>query len=183
MKIHYYCLLCLGLLTSSCGRNQTAQAQVPEETIADTAAKSVVTETPLIENEVEAYANYQVIVLDTNVSYAKLHQKMFSLRDKLGMEIDSMGRYYNKKKDLIALPDDDADELYAGEYFPRRELSETLSLEYMSQYLPGSHPKTIGIISGIYADIPAADSALTSIQKTVPKAFKLSSKIYVGCMH
>lgn len=183
----YYFIALLGLFCFSCG-HPSGQSAVKDTTAVvslatDTSAKKSLADTSLNFNEEEAYANYQVIVIDTNSSYHSLNQKMFSLKDKLGMTIDSMGRSYNKKKDRIVLPDNDEDEMYAGEYFPRRELSKTLSLEYMNQYLPSSKPKTIGIIAGIYANALEADSAFAAVKQVAPKAFKLQSKIYIGCMH
>lgn len=187
MKKHYFILLLLGTFYFSCGR-PSGKSAIKDTTAvaslaADTFAKKVLADTSSNFNEEEAYANYQVLVIDTNNSYHSLNQKMSSLKDKLGMTIDSMGRYYNAKKDRIVLPDNDEDEMYAGEYFPRRELSKTLSLEYMNQYLPSSKPKTIGIIAGIYANALEADSAFAAVKQVAPKAFKLQSKIYIGCMH
>ena len=45
------------------------------------------------------------------------------------MPTDTMGRFYNKFIDLIALPDDYENIMYAGQYFERREPTENLSLE------------------------------------------------------
>ena len=187
MKKYYFIALLLSIFCFSCGR-PSGQSTIKDTTAVaslapDTSAKKSLADTSLNFNEEEAYANYQVIVIDTNNSYHSLNQKMFSLKDKLGMDIDSMGRYYNKNKARIVLPDNDEDEMYAGEYFPRRELSKTLSLEYMNQYLPSSKPKTIGIIAGIYVNALEADSAFAAVKQVAPKAFKLNSKIYIGCMH
>lgn len=187
MKKHYFIFLLLATFCFSCGR-PSGQPAIKDTTAVvslatDTSVQKSLTDTSLNFNEEEAYANYQVIVIDTNNSYQLLNQKMFSLKDKLGMTIDSMGRYYDKQKDLIVLPDNDEDEMYAGEYFPRRELSKTLSLEYMNQYSPSSKPKTIGIIAGIYANALKADSAFVAVKQVAPKAFKLQSKIDIGCTH
>lgn len=186
MKIHSPIVLSLAIFCFSC-RQPTGQSGTKDSTAVtlavDTFTKKTMVDTSLNFNEEEAYANYEVIVIDTNNSYKLLNQKMFSLKEKLGMTIDSMGRYYNAKKDLIVVPENDEDEMYAGEYFPRRELSKTLSLEYMNQYQPNSKPKTIGIIAGIYANALEADSALTAIKQVAPKAFKLHSKLFIGCMH
>jgi len=186
MKKHYFIAFSFAIFCLSCGRPTGQSATKDSTTVvmaADTFAKKTLTDTSSNFNEEESYANYEVIVIDTNTNYKLLNQKMFSLKDKLGMAIDSMGRYYNAKKDLIVVPENDEDEMYAGEYFPRRELSKTLSLEYMNQYQPTSKTKTIGIIAGIYANPLEADSALVAVKQVAPKAFKLQSKIYVGCMH
>src|SRR5688572_6172647 len=60
-----------------------------------------------------------VVVADTGFNYFTLRDQLLLLHDSLQQPIDTLGRTYNKTKDLIALPEDDEDEMYAGEYFPR----------------------------------------------------------------
>lgn len=126
---------------------------------------------------------YFVVVADTGIDYSMLHKKMIDLNTKFNIPIDTMGRYYNKAKNLIALPDDDADELYAGDYFPRRFPSVNLSLEYLNVYKSEAGEKTIALVTGIYESVKSADSALVFLQKTEKKAFKLKAELYIGCMH
>ena len=85
----------------------------------------------------EQYMNAYIVVSDTSQNYFELRQKMLNLNEKLKTEIDTMGRGFNKKKNLICLPENDEDEIYAGDYFPRRYPSETLSLEYLIYYTNG----------------------------------------------
>ena len=73
--------------------------------------------------------------------------------------------------------------MYAGDYFPRRFPSETLSLEYLSIYKSNTNEKTIAVVSGIFEQEKKADSSLKKIQKVFPKTFKLKAKIFVGCLH
>ena len=142
-----------------------------EETLTDSLSEFSETET------------YYVIVVDTSLNFEVLHKKMFDVHQKLTIAIDTMGRYYNPTKDLIALPEDDEDELYAGDYFPRRFPSETLSLEYLSIYKNNTNEKTIAVVSGIFEQEKKADSALKKIQKVFPKTFKLKTEMFVGCLH
>lgn len=128
-------------------------------------------------------AIYYVLVADTGKDYSSLRRKMFDLRNTLKISIDTMGRIYNKKKNLIALPDNDKDEIYAGEYFPRRFPSENLSLEYLNFYQKQAGEKTIALVTGIYETEKSADSVLTVLRKIEPKVFKIKADIYVGCMH
>jgi len=86
-----------------------------------------------------------------------------------------MGRFYNKKKNLIALPDNDEDEIYAGDYFPRRFPSDNLSLEYLNFYQRQAAEKTIALVTGIYETEKSADSALTVLHKPEKKVFKIKS--------
>lgn len=128
-------------------------------------------------------ATYFVLVADTGRDYSSLRQKMIDLKTKFKIPIDTMGRIYNKKKNLIALPDNDKDEIYAGEYFPRRFPSENLSLEYLNFYQKQAGEKTIALVTGIYETEKSADSVLTVLRKIEPRVFKIKADIYVGCMH
>ena len=128
-------------------------------------------------------ATYFVVVADTSNDYYFLHKKMFTLNRQLNIPIDTMGRFYNKTKNLIALPDNDEDEIYAGDYFPRRFPSDNLSLEYLDFYQRQAGEKTIALVTGIYETEKSADSALTVLHKIEKKVFKIKADIYVGCMH
>ena len=66
----------------------------------------------------EEVATFFIVVADTGLNYYLLNQKMYALSDQLHMQIDTMGRYYNKNKDLISLPVNHEDKVYAGAYFP-----------------------------------------------------------------
>jgi len=128
-------------------------------------------------------AEYYVVITDTGKNYYQLKEKMENIHQALNMTIDTMDRHYNKAKDLIALPDDDTDEIYAGEYYPRREPSDFLSLEYMTFYNQASFKNTIALIAGIYKNKSSADSALKVLKPVQSNAFAIKSSIYVGCMH
>jgi hypothetical protein len=130
------------------------------------------------------YATYYIVIADTNLAYLPLQQKMHALNKRLNIPIDTMGRYYNKEKNLICLRDDDEDEMYAGSYTPRRFPSEVLSLEYLDLYMPkGAGEKTIALVVGIYEAEKSADSALAIIQPQAPNTFKVKADMFIGCMH
>lgn len=154
--------------------------QAGYKTVATFKASGV--DTSETDEQLNAYANYYVLVADTGKRYDELRTEMFNLHQSSSLAIDTLGRYYDKTKGLIQLPDDDDDEMYAGEYYPRRYLSEYLSLEYLDEYQPGSESKMIALVAGIYETRKSADSALSAI-KPGEKAFVLKSRIYVGCMH
>ncbi|HRP52390.1 MAG TPA: hypothetical protein PLI97_02665 [Fluviicola sp.] len=132
----------------------------------------------------ENFATYFLVVSDTNLSYPFLLTKMKLLSKKLALEIDTMGRTYNQTKNLIALPDDSEDEMYAGEYFPRRFPSETLSLEYLSFYTENTREKNIALMAGVYESKKSADSALRVLRKLDNNAFIVKAdSVYIGCTH
>ena len=129
------------------------------------------------------YATCFVVVADSSLDYKLLHTKMFKLSKELNFHIDTMGRYFNKDKKRIVLPDDDQDEMYAGQYFPRRYPSADLSLEYLSFYSKLSGEKTMALVAGIYETEKSADSAMRILIRKENKAFKIKADIFMGCMH
>lgn len=172
----------------ACSQNHEKNNVVEDTTTKkEIIVKAVSVEKP-VEQKVEEdtlgnFADYYVAVLDTNANYNPMHSKMFSASKTLNIPIDTLGRYYNKKKNEIILPENDADEIYAGEYFPRRSPEENLSLEYLNIYKPDAKAKTIALVAGIYEDKDSAAVALKKLKTIEPKAFVLKSKVYIGCMH
>ena len=133
----------------------------------------------------EQYMNAYIVIADTSQNYVELRKKMFGINEKLKTEIDTMGRGFNREKNLICLPENDEDEIYAGDYFPRRYPSETLSLEYLVYYTNGKKPTegTIALVTIITDNKEKADKKLAEIKKYSDKAFIVNSQIYMGCMH
>ena len=137
------------------------------------------------ENSDEQYMNAYIVVSDTSENYYELRQRMLDLSEELKIEIDTMERGFNKTKNLICLPENDEDEIYAGDYFPRRYPSETLSLEYLIYYTNGKKPTegTIALITIITDNKDKAEKKLAELKKYSKGAFIINSKIYMGCMH
>jgi len=144
--------------------------------------RSAPTDTLTPDQQADAFANYYVVVADTGIDYYFLREEMIALKNSAGMTIDTMGRYYNLKKQLIALPDDDPDEIYAGDYFPRRYPGINLSLEYLHSYKRDAKEKMIALVAGICENKTSADSVLKTISSQ-NGAFAFKAKVYVGCMH
>ena len=179
-------LFCATLLFS-CAREQEkvkVQKQGTSKKHSVALAGTSVIDTALLEASSEnETATYFVVVADTGMDYYMLQKKMFALNNSLKYPIDTMGRYFNPNKNLIVLPDNDEDEMYRGDYFPRRFPSENLSLEYLNFYDQHSKDKTIALVTGIYEHESSADSALRNVKIAGNKAFKIKSEVFVGCMH
>jgi hypothetical protein len=133
--------------------------------------------------EFEEYATFFLAIADTGEDYFALHEKMLSLHSRLGIPIDTLGRSYDPEKNRIALPEDDEDEMYAGDYFPRRFPSEHLSIEYLLIYMPATEPATMALVAGIFQDEAEAAQLTARLKDSVGGAFVLKSEVYVGCMH
>lgn len=129
------------------------------------------------------YTNYWIVIADTGLKYDQLLKQMLVYNERGNLPIDSMGRFYNSKKDLIALPDDDKDDMYAGEYYPRRFESDFLSIEYLNYYTTASQEKMMSIVAGVFINESSADSVLTQIRNYKSSAFKIKANLYTGCLH
>lgn len=169
---------------SSCNTNATKETAQNEAAPADTTnIQTGEDETEPVDTTDYDHATYFVIVADTGLNYFPLQTKMYALSSRLSIPIDTMGRHYNAEKNLIALADDDEDEIYAGDYYPRRYPSDNLSLEYLEIYQRDANDKTIALIAGICETEKSADSLLAILKRQEPNCFKLKSELYIGCMH
>jgi hypothetical protein len=131
----------------------------------------------------EATLPFYLVIADTGLNYDILHAKMLAVNKTLNIKIDTLGRFYNRKKNLIQLPDNADDEVYAGDYFLRRGEGESLSLEYLNAYKRGSNEKMMALLSGIYEKKSSADSALAILKRYDDHSFVVKTKIYMGCVH
>ena len=137
----------------------------------------------LNEDENQAIQPFYNIILDTGMNYYPLDSMMYQASKLLSYKIDTMGRLYNDSLNRLMLPFNDEDELYAGEYFPRRFEGNYLSIEYSSGYIEHSSENSLCLISAICKEKYQADSLLNETQKHFPKAFISLHNMYLGCMH
>jgi hypothetical protein len=187
----YLSLLCgaafFAFCATSCrsGSDNASQADTTKSNQLTTASSVIATDT-VVEGGVQDTGDYAVCyvtVADTGRNYYKLHMLMTMLHDKLNVPIDTMNRHYDAKKDNIVVADNDEDEMYRGEYFPRRFPSAYLSLEYYTTYADESSKKNIALVAGIYDAKSSADSALAAIRAVAPRSFVVKGRVFVGCMH
>ena len=187
--LHIFATLIISTLLFSCKGNSNDKPLISAK---DTINKILLTNNADSDKQVADSSNivaeddsetYYLVVIDTSHNYYLLQRKMQVLSKDYNIAIDTMGRYYNEDKDLITLPEDDEDEMYRGQYFPRRYPSPDLSLEYLKFYNISSKEQTIALVSGIYESKHSADSALNKIKVQESKAFVLKADIYIGCMH
>lgn len=182
-QLHF---LILVFLLAACGTSmpESKTAKVQSIRIDTTTNASIAIQDTAIDQSSETETvTYFVVVADTSSNYYALHKKMFELNRQLSIPIDTMGRFYNETKKLITLPDEDEDDIYAGDYFPRRFPSNNLSLEYLDFYQEKAGEKTIALVTGIYETEKNADNAMIVLQKIEKNVFKIKANIYVGCLH
>lgn len=139
--------------------------------------------TDSITTDNDEYGTLYFTIVDTGQDYAPLNSKMYALQKELQWPIDTMNRYYNKQKKKIVVPDNDEDEMYRGEYFPRRFPSESMSLEYYKTYIDRSTETNIALVAGIYETRKSADSLLAVLRQHAPNSFVTEGRVFLGCMH
>jgi hypothetical protein len=184
MKRILFALL-VATFVASCGDNaQRTEGTTTNDTAAPVAPPAdtiaTVADTP-IDGE---HAIYYVTIVDTGSNYHVLDAKMYAISKTSGLKIDTMGRYYNKEKNRILLRDDDEDEMYRGEYFPRRSPETNLSIEYLDFFRNEAGYGTMALIAGIYETEREADSHMVmKLKPSAPGAFVMRASVYIGCMH
>ncbi|HYV95794.1 MAG TPA: hypothetical protein VE978_28745 [Chitinophagales bacterium] len=94
---------------------------------------------------------------------------------------------YDKQRGMI-VPDSSDDELYAGDYSPRRYPEESISIEMLWYYfqnasLLSDSDKRMAIVTGIFENKSDAQENLKKIRPVVPDAYIKRIELYMGCMH
>ncbi len=139
----------------------------------------------------ELFADYYLVISSTGKNYQQLHTDMYRLHRQFHIPIDTLGRYYNTLVHKIIVREDDEDELYRGDYYPRRFESLSLSIEN-TYYYPKNHadytepvkfPTQMMVVAGMFSTPERADSLQKVIKKAFPKTKVLKTKVYIGCMH
>lgn len=177
--VYLLVVLLIGFLFSCGMRKPESTVEITENTEGNSAQDSIDVEVVPYSD----YATYYMVITDTSLIYSELQKEIYRLSQNVNKEINTMNRSYDASRNLIALPLDDPDEIYAGGYYPRRFPSEFLSIEYMSFYSSQTREKNMALVSGIYEKQSSADSALVAIQKHTENAFVWKTEMYIGCMH
>lgn len=128
-------------------------------------------------------AIYYLVIADTSQQFEPLMAEMKNLQSKTDKQIEMFNRYYDTDKKELILPEDDEDEIFAGGYFLKRNLTNNLSIEYLSAYTTKAREKTFALVTGIYETEEEAKVDLAAMRKFHKKAFIQKSIIYTGCLH
>lgn len=187
MKIHSLALL-VALFFTSCSSNEGKKQQLEidnkvKSTKVIDSSHVLVDDSDMDSDQDNEVQTLYIVIADTGKNYNELFKQLSILNQKFAIPIDLMERAYNEKKDLIALSGNSEDEIYAGEYFPRRFPSIALSLEYLSFYDEEIHPKTIALIVGIFETKDEAQNLLTKIQGNNKRSYIFTADVYQGCIH
>jgi hypothetical protein len=133
--------------------------------------------------ENENYTSYYVTACSVGDNYTLLDREMYALAQKTGLPIDTMEKHYDAKKKMIVYAEDGDDEMYRGEYFPRRFEGLSLSIEQMSAFQKKAPVHSMALIAAICNTRQQADSVLKVVRPYAPKVYVFYTKLYTGCMH
>jgi hypothetical protein len=135
------------------------------------------------QEEESNYETYYIVIADSGTEYFPLRSAMFALSQSADMDVDTLDRGWNAEKGKITLAENSDDDIWKGEYYPRRHASNFLSLEYLDWFRENSNEKTIAIVAGICESQDEAKTLKKQIKAFAPNAYFLKAKVYVGCMH
>ena len=139
-----------------------------------------------VNNEVhEDYETVFIVVLDTSDQFKKMYELAMSTSKKFSIPFDTFQKTYFPETNIWGGSLWSEDEIYRGEYFPRRNGSEKdmLSLEYQRWYDKSSRDKNLMLVTNIFNFSLDAEENIARWRPYFPKAFILQREIYMGCMH
>jgi hypothetical protein len=133
-----------------------------------------------IANEFQTY--YLVTIAEGN-NYDSLLQIAQEAGQVLNLKVDLMNRIYKSGKGIV-LKEDDEDEIYRGEYYPRRSAGDFVSIEMKNAFIENENdPMRMLVISNIFEKISQADSVQKIAGIKFPFARTVKAELFTGCMH
>ncbi len=177
------------LIVAICSLGLTACNSSTESAPKEVAATEKPIEVPYIDDTFDpkddsiSYQDFYIVVADTCANYYELDHNMFRISKATALAIDTQERTYDAKKKTVVLTDTAADEMYRGEFFPRRYSGEFLSIEPLNSIKQSSTDKYFALVGGMYETRASADSLARKIITKEPKTFVLKATQYIGCMH
>jgi hypothetical protein len=138
-------------------------------------------------NEMMDFQTYHILTITEGYNFDSLKAVSKEVADRLNTTVDYMGRIYDPSKGIIVPPDDE-DEIYRGEYFPRRFEGNTISIEMgyaladSTERIKGDRMKMV-VVAGLFTERNTSDSILGIVKSSFPAARVITRDLYVGCMH
>lgn len=192
MKNTLYFVMVL-LLLCSCGQSPRSGLTIP---VSDTTAVvdtsiSYAEQSESIAKEIEeeytelTTDSFYVVQVAEGSDYDSLLQIAQQSAGILGSRFDMLDRVYEPGRGII-VSDASDDELYRGEYYPRRPFEDQnfVSIEMASAfgYNQADKLKMI-VLANICTSKSRADSMVTILKKDFVHAKSLKQEFFMGCMH
>ena len=127
------------------------------------------------------YSARYILILKSTTDYNEALSFANESSKKLGLELKIEDIEYSKEKGICFSKDID-DELYKGEYAPRRYCGDYVSLENSSAY-EGFTEGYIIVIAGVYQNKDDAELSLSGVKESYPDAYAKKTNLWMGCIH
>lgn len=127
---------------------------------------------------------YVVEVAEGN-DFAELDQIAQGAASLLGSKTDMMNRIYRKDKGII-VPEDSDDDIYSGEYYPRRPFYDQnfVSIEMAYAYKRNEKDTLkMTVLANIFENKAQSDSVVKLLLPSFKGAKTLKTELFLGCMH
>lgn len=187
-------LALIALLSCASEENKSTEVLTSDISVAEAQLNTNVEDTEASDESSDLELNYIVSVAE-GYNYDSLKIIALQTADKLNFKFDTMGRFYNPQKGIV-LPDDDEDEIWAGEYFFRRTGDNLVSIEMSYAYTDTSILKNepelerhrqdttkMFVFVMMCPNKKSADSLANTIKVDYPSIKVFPAQIYMGCMH
>jgi hypothetical protein len=199
MKPKHTCVL-IGLIITLLGctpQEETISNQVTADTLKtiDAAIQPPSAEDTYAGYDDESELNY-IVTAGEGYNYDSLKSVAMHISTLLHFKMDSLGRYYNRKKESIVVPEDDADEMYAGVYYLRRTGEDFVSIEMSYAYADtsiihdeikmnalNSDTTKMFVFVNMYTNKASADSLAQIVRRKYSLTKVIPVRVYMGCMH
>lgn len=126
---------------------------------------------------------FHVIIVSIGNNYDSLATIGKKVAKELNVEYKTLDRIYDNKRGII-LPDTSPDEIFAGEYYPRRYEGSFVSVEHRGPYDDkATSDMEMVVIAGIFEQKNDAQQLFKKVKKVYPAAKLVSTKLFIGCLH
>ncbi|HEX2617354.1 MAG TPA: hypothetical protein VHL57_07410 [Flavobacteriales bacterium] len=133
---------------------------------------------------IDEYADLFVTIADTGRDFDALTKTMMHLSQATGaVEMERPINHYIPERDSLMVPPDTDDDIYRGSYCLRRAVDTTMTVEYLDAYDTAAPPRTMAVVTGIWATRAQADSVLRAQAAQAPVPMVLAARLYQGCIH
>jgi hypothetical protein len=172
------------LLALACSpkKNETMNPKETEAKPVDSTLETPTTDSEIIDEEMQTAF---MVILDSSNDFNSMHALAEKTAQEFHLVFDTIEKQYFPEKNLWGVSLLSEDELYRGEYFPRRSDGDThpLSLEYQQWYDDRSREKNLVLMAGIFSFSLEAEEYINKFREKFPHAYILQKEIYMGCMH
>ncbi|MCX6314406.1 MAG: hypothetical protein NTX08_06715 [Sphingobacteriales bacterium] len=182
MKPFQFFIGCLILI--SCAQKKTVNQQPAVDTtkIISTTLEPTANTDSVINSE---SGTFYIVTVASGRHFDSLQAIAKDAAKLLGSKFTMMDRIYRKGKGIV-LPNNAADEIYRGEYYPRRPFEDQnfVSIEMANSFEENNRDSLQMIVmANIFTTKQQADSVTGLLRAKFNMATTLKSSLYLGCMH